>query len=514
MQTDMFQSFLQPDLDQDGVYGLHILDSYACDAHGFHSSITTSEESSMISSDSYFQAMIPSDVGDQLPNLDDEMQVVFPMENISQHVEGIEGISGTALEDLLRWWGENEEMDHSSSNDSIVNEGGYGSPSIKSSNDSMVFPSMNLSLVLPPDDMEVEGQTSLCHLLKAYGEAMEMGQEELANVIVGCINEKASPLGGTMERVAFNLFQAGNQGDYIKQESMKNFKAAFKAFYEIFPYGRFSHFAANSAILEAIMSYPGKVHIIDFDIGEGVQWPAMLEALGKLRKETKLTFIRMEDQSYGFEETRNRLLDYANASGLKLEVQEITIGELVNEIEGSEDHECLAFNCMVGLPHMGRTRDRTQVMEFLRVAKQLLSKSKGIITFGDGEDFEKMKYCGRYSSFIDEYLNHYQALCESMEGNFPEYLTEARIAMESLFVAPYVSSLSWHQKWENLREDSEFPENIGLIGWRLSKESLMEAKEMVNERHSSYRIRVEGQNGNEMVLEWRGTPMVRVYAWK
>ncbi|KAI3771151.1 hypothetical protein L6452_02309 [Arctium lappa] len=508
MHPEVLQSFLQQDLDQAGGYGPKMGSSLYDDGDLY---------SSMISSDSYFQSKLSSDLS-TLSNLDDdEMQVVFPMENISQHMEGIEGISGTAFEELLRWWAESEEMDNISSDDSMENEGGYGSPSIKSSNDSMVCPSMNLSVALPPDDMEVEGQTSLCHLLKAYGEAMEMGQEELAKVIVGCINQKASPLGGTIERVAFNLFQAGNQGDYIKQESMKNFKAAFKAFYEIFPYGRFSHFAANSTILEAIMSdSAGKVHIIDFDIGEGVQWPSMLEVLGKLRKETKLTTIRKnEDQNYNFEEIRDRLLDYANASGLKLEVQEITIGELVNEIEGSEEHEeCMAFNCMVGLPHMGRTRDRSHVMEFLRAAKQLLSKKKGIITFGDGEDFEKMKCCGGYSSFIDEYLNHYQALCESMEGNFPEYLTEARIAMESLFVAPYVSSFSWHQKWENLREDSEFAANIGLIGWRLSKESVMEAKEMVEERHSSYRIRVEGQNGNEMVLEWRGTSMVRVYAWK
>ncbi|KVI11392.1 Transcription factor GRAS [Cynara cardunculus var. scolymus] len=429
------------------------------------------------------------------------------MENMSQHVEGIEDISDTTLEDALRWWGESEETGNF---DSTENEGLCGSPFLRSGDDLM-----NHSLMLPPDDMEVEGRTSLRRLLKAYGEAMEMGQEDLANVIVGCINEKASPLGGTMERVAFNLFQSGNQGDYIKQESLKNFKAAFKAFYEIFPYGRFSHFAANSAILEAIMSDSGKVHIIDFDIGEGVQWPTMLDALGKLRKETKLTSIRTGEQSYtSFEETRNQLLDYASASGLKLDVQEITIGELVNEIEESEDHECLAFNCMLELPHMGRTRSRSQVKEFLKVAKQLLSKNKGIITIGDGEDVERMKYCGGYSSFIDECLNHYQTLCESMEGNFPEYLTEARIAMESLFVAPYVSSLLWHKKWVNLREDSEFKENLGLMGWRLSKESLAEAKEMVKGRESSYKIKVEGQNGNEMVLEYRGAPLVRVSAWK
>ncbi|KAL4572399.1 hypothetical protein LXL04_019174 [Taraxacum kok-saghyz] len=479
MHPEVLQSYFQEDLDQSQIYGL----KYACEDHDFYSSITTPEDSSVITSDSHFHAISPCNFG-VLPDLADEMQVVFPIENIAQHMEGIEGISGTELEDVLRWWGESEEMD-------------YNSQEI----------SMDLSFMLPPDEMEVDGQTSLCHLLKAYAEAMEMGQTELAKVILTCMNEKASPVGGTMERVAFNLSNSENQNDYINHESLKNYKSAFRAFYEIFPYGRFSHFSANSAILDAIMSDSGKVHIVDFDIGEGVQWPSMIESLAKLKKETKLTSIRRYEQSYNFEDTKNQLLDYARTCGLKLEIQEIDIEDLVREIEGSKDHECLAFNCMVGLPHMGRARDRSEVKVFVWVAKQLLLTNKGIITFVDGEDLEKMKHGGGYSSFFNENLIHYEALCDSMEENFPENLTEARIAMESLFVAPYVSSLSWHQKWEEVREDLELNEKHGLIGWRLRKETLMEGKEMVREGQSSYTVKVEGAYENEMVLEWRGTPL-------
>ncbi|KAI3810979.1 hypothetical protein L1987_20692 [Smallanthus sonchifolius] len=486
MQPKVLQQYLD---HQSGLFGLK-MGNYACYEHDFYSSITTPV-------DSYFQTMLPSDLS-KLSYVDN---YVLPAENISQHVEGIEDVSGTALDDVLRWWAESEEMDNISADFFLENKGVCGSPF------------EDIPMVLPLEDMKVDGQTSLYNLVKAYGEAMEMGQRELANVIAGCVTEKASPLGGTMERLAFNLFQSGNQVDYIKQESMKNFKPAYKAFYQIFPYGRFSHFAANSAILEAIMSNSGNVHIIDFDLGEGVQWPAMLEATGKLKREMKLTTIRTNDQSYSFEETKSRLLDYANGCGLKLEVKDIRIEDLVWEIERSHEHEFLAFNCMVGLPHMGRTRNRSEVMQFVRTAKKLLLVNKGIITFGDGEDLERRKDCRGFGSFIDDYIMHYHALCESMERSIPENLTEARIAMESLFVWPYVSSFSWYQKWENVSGDSEFIENVGLMGWRLSKESLMEAKEMV-ETYSSYNIRVEGQNNNEMVLEWRGTPLVRVSAWK
>ncbi|KAK9054916.1 hypothetical protein SSX86_025995 [Deinandra increscens subsp. villosa] len=480
MQPEMFQLFLQQDLDHQEVFQL------------------------FLQQDLDHQAGL---YGPKMGNYacDDYTQVLLPVHNISQHVEGFEEISG--LDEVLRWWVESEEMENNADFFSLENESPF------SREKSMDIPVAN---VLPLEDMEVEGQTSLCNLLEAYGEAMEMGQRELANVIVGCINAKTSPFGATMKRVAFNLFHSGNQVDFIKQESMKNFKSAFKAFYQIFPYGRFCHFAANSAIVEAIMSYSGKLHIIDFDMGEGVQWAAMLEVIEKLKRDIKLTSIRTNEQNYNFEETRNRLLDYANGCGLNLEVQDVRIEDLAWEIERSREHEheFLTFNCMVGLPHMGRIRSRSEVMQFITTAKKLLLTHKGIITFGDGEYLERRKDCNGFGSYFGDCIMHYHALCESMEISFPENLKEARVAMESLFVWPYVTLSYWYKMWENVKGGYGFKEITGLVGWRLSKESLMEAKEMVKKTHSSYNIRVEGQNNNEMVLEWRGTPLVRISVWK
>ncbi|XP_071699276.1 protein NODULATION SIGNALING PATHWAY 2-like [Rutidosis leptorrhynchoides] len=486
MQQELFESLVEQEVSQ---YGLN-MGFYACDG------ITTPEGSTVISSDSYFHSNLPSDFS-PLSNYDAVM--------MSENVGDIAGLSATSIEDVLSWWAEIEEKYNISSDYSIENEGVY---------DTSFLNATKASIVMSPEDMEVEGETSLFHMLKAYGEAMEMGQRELVNVIVEYIKEKASPIGSTIERISFNLFHSGNQVEYIKQESMKNFNVAFKAFYEIFPYGRFAHLAANSAIIEEIIRDSRKVHIIDFDMGEGIQWSAMLGEFGKFRKELKLTSVRTNMQICNFEVTKSHLLDYANGSGLKLEVNEIMIGDLVREIEGSEEREFLAFNCMVGLPHMRRTSDRNQVMEFLMIAKRLLYSKKGIITFGDGEDLEKMDRCNGYGSFFDECLMHYHALYESMERNFPDRLTEARIAMEFLFVSPYVSSLYWCQKWQNVKDEAGFNENLGLTECRLSDESVMEAKELVDERQSLYKIRVEGQQGNEMVLEWRGTPLVRVSAWK
>ncbi|CAI9782364.1 unnamed protein product [Fraxinus pennsylvanica] len=110
----------------------------------------------------------------------------------------------------------------------------------------------------------MDSESSLHHLIKAYGEATENGQQELARVIVN-IDKKSNPLGKTMERVAFHLFQLKqNQGEYLRQESLKNFRAAFKALYQGIPYGIIVHFVANSAILEAMPEYAETIHIVDF----------------------------------------------------------------------------------------------------------------------------------------------------------------------------------------------------------------------------------------------------------
>ena len=97
--------------------------------------------------------------------------------------------------------------------------------------------------------------------------------------------------------------------------------------------------------------------------------------------------------------------------------------------------------------------------------------------------------------------------------NLPLHFTEARIALKCLFVAPYISSLAWFQRWKEIRGGCHLEAGLGLVGRRLSKEIFMGAREMVEEGENKYGIRIEGQIGNEMVLEWKRNTIVRVSTW-
>ena len=142
---------------------------------------------------------------------------------------------------------------------------------------------------------------------------------------------------------------------------------------------------------------------------------------------------------------------------------------------------------------------------------------RGIVTFGDARVCEKLENDLEFMSFFERQLVHYKALLESIESHFPNHFTDARSAMECLFVAPNISSLAWLQKWEEIKEESEsyFQADIGLEGLRLSNAILMEVGEMLSgSEQGSYQARIEGQNDNQLTLEWKGTPLVRVSTWR
>lgn len=436
------------------------------------------------------------------------------------------------FDDVCIWLNDSESEGNENMNISISCEmqkdGDLWSPAISgvSSEPSIAIPLTNsaISLVIPGNSKEMDTQMSLHHLLAAYGEAMENGHKELSEVIIRSIKGKINPFGESLERVASNLFsRIADQEDYLKQESSKNLEVAFKAFYQIFPIGKFAHFAANSAIMESIPDDAETIHIVDFDMGEGIQWPPIIEAMCQRRKALKLTSIKKTEEEstsdqWRFEEIKRRLLDYAKPFGLRLQIEEMTVEELAGEMRRMKKrNEWLVFNCMFRLPHMGKTKCRIHALEFLKLAKELLlansSTHRGLVTFGDGEAMDNSHNTNTFSGFFNKNLIYYQLIFESLELYFPAYLAEARLAMESLFLAPQVCSFSWFHNWEEMTSTSDSCGETGLQGKKISKENLLQAKVLVNERETPLNVRIEEQRQHEMVLEWKGTPLVRVSTW-
>ncbi|CAH1445965.1 unnamed protein product [Lactuca virosa] len=189
------------------------IEVYAGEHHDFSSSIAYgSENSSTISSANF--PMLSSD-----------------MHNPSSvNMEGLDDVCGWLCVD-------DQQMEEIPTKRSIGGDHVLSpNQSDKSSASSVCIPSENYQSPMErtDDSMESESQAGIHNLLMAYADAMGKGQGELATVIVKCISEKTNTIGSPLERLALNLFQpAENQGEaYLKQESIRNFNPAFRAFYD------------------------------------------------------------------------------------------------------------------------------------------------------------------------------------------------------------------------------------------------------------------------------------------
>lgn len=127
-----------------------------------------------------------------------------------------------------------------------------------------------------------ENGIRLVHALMACAEAVQQHNLSLAEAFVKQIRFLAKSQAGAMGKIATYFAEALAHriyGLYPQEPIDHNFTDLLQMhFYETCPYLKFAHFTANQAILEA---FEGKkrVHVIDFSMNQGMQWPALMQAL-------------------------------------------------------------------------------------------------------------------------------------------------------------------------------------------------------------------------------------------
>ncbi|KAK4387276.1 protein SCARECROW [Sesamum angolense] len=93
---------------------------------------------------------------------------------------------------------------------------------------------------------------------------------------------------------------------------------AFTELYKVSPFYQFAHFTANQAILEAFEREENTnnraLHVIDFDISFGFQWPSLMQSLSENATPTKRVLLKMTGFGRSLEElqeTESRLVSFA-----------------------------------------------------------------------------------------------------------------------------------------------------------------------------------------------------------
>ncbi|CAN6456226.1 unnamed protein product [Victoria cruziana] len=133
--------------------------------------------------------------------------------------------------------------------------------------------------------VEEDSGIRLVHLLMTCAEAVQRGDTQLAAILIqemrillsrsstGGIGKVAGCfIDALSRRLGYGPTQA------VCAESAVENEILYHNFYEACPYLKFAHFTANQAILEAFNGHD-QVHVVDFSLMHGLQWPALIQAL-------------------------------------------------------------------------------------------------------------------------------------------------------------------------------------------------------------------------------------------
>ncbi|KAJ0534127.1 putative transcription factor GRAS family [Helianthus annuus] len=379
----------------------------------------------------------------------------------------------------------------------------------------------------------------LVHLLMAAAEAMASGNKnhDLAGVILVRLKDLVSSNEGTnMERLTahftdalLNLLEgvrgsAGGGGLHYKQTNhlhhhhRDDVLAAFQLLQDMSPYVKFGHFTANQAIIEAV-THERRVHIIDYDIMEGIQWASLMQALISRKDGPPTPHLRITALSRPgsgrksistVQETGRRLTAFAASIGqpfsfhqCKLDSDETFKPSSLKLVRG----EAIIINCMLHLPHFNH-RSPTSVASFLTGSKSLNPK---LVTLAEEEGPEvEGGFVGRFMDI----LHHYSAVYDSLEAGFPMQ-GRARALVERVFLGPrIVGSVGQVYREEGggcgswgdwLKSDP------GFQPMKISFANHCQAKLLLGLFNDGYRA--EEPASNKLVLGWKSRRLLSASIW-
>ncbi|GLJ37337.1 hypothetical protein SUGI_0757470 [Cryptomeria japonica] len=369
------------------------------------------------------------------------------------------------------------------------------------------------------------------NLLKAWAEAVERQAWDLAKVVENRLRRRMSLTGSHEERMAYYCLHNFRDPDSSESANTRSLKelcthtsmTAFQALCQLYPYARFAHFTANQGILERFASNNAKrMHIIDFDVAEGMQWPPLMEALAAESPKTlellRITAVVWDDDVASVSKTGSKLAAYAASVGIPLYYEEIRLENLRNHMLSAAQEEeqrnvSMVFNLMLNLPHMRCQRSKAQIVEFLSVARGM---PEAFVTWAcAGVASEWRDYSGHLSDTMD----YFCAMLESVEAGLPDEGL-ARTVMENTFLAPKISrafSCGGAEMVERELMDGrlcELPRKCGFRGEgaEISEESMAQARDVLSfQRGWHYTL----QNlDNQVILKWRDTPLVWASTWR
>ncbi|KAK7261494.1 hypothetical protein RIF29_27807 [Crotalaria pallida] len=365
-------------------------------------------------------------------------------------------------------------------------------------------------------------------LLTQCAQAVASYDQRNANDLLKQIREHSSPSGDGLQRLAhyfaigletrlaagtpsYTPFTMATAADMLK---------AYKLYVEACPLQRMSNLLTTQTILRLVKN-EGSLHILDFGIAYGFQWPCIIRKLSQRQGgPPKLRMTGIDLPQPGFrpaerlEETGRRLGNYCKRfnvpfeynciaqkwetirlEDLKIDKSEITVVNCLYRLKNLPD-ETVSANC-----------PRDALLKLLRKVNPNLFLH-GVVNGTYSAPF--------FLTRFREALFHFSSLFDMYEANVPREDTERVILEKGLLGRDAINVIAcegaerverpetykqWHVR--NLR--------AGFKQLRLDRELVSEAKDMVKtEYHKDF---VVDEDGKWVLLGWKGRILNAFSAW-
>lgn len=364
----------------------------------------------------------------------------------------------------------------------------------------------------------------LVHALMACAEAVQQENFKLADALVKHIGILAVSQAGAMRKVATYFAEALARRIYkiYPQDTLESSYTDVLQmhFYETCPYLKFAHFTANQAILEAFTNC-SRVHVIDFSLKQGMQWPALMQALA-LRPggppAFRLTGIGppQPDNTDALQEVGWKLAQLAETIGVDFEFRGFVANSLADldasmlDIKPS-NFEAVAVNSVFELHRLlGRTGGIEKVLNSIKGMRPK------IVTIVEQE----ANHNG--SVFLDRFneaLHYYSTMFDSLESSGLTQPNSQDLVMSELYLGRQICNVvacegaDRIERHETLSQWRTRMKSAGFDPVHLGSNAYKQASMLLALFASGDGYRVE-ENDGCLMLGWHTRPLIATSAWQ
>ncbi|KAJ6381607.1 hypothetical protein OIU77_030313 [Salix suchowensis] len=359
----------------------------------------------------------------------------------------------------------------------------------------------------------------LLTLLLQCAEAVSADNFEEANKMLLEISELSTPFGTSAQRVAAYFSEAMSArlvssclGIYATLPSMpqshtQKMASAFQVFNGISPFVKFSHFTANQAIQEAF-EREDRVHIIDLDIMQGLQWPGLFHILAS--RPGGPPYVRLTGlgtSTEALEATGKRLSDFANKLGLPFEFIPVAekVGNLNPERLNVSKREAVAVHWLQHSLYDVTGSDTNMLYLLQRLAPKVVTVVE-----------QDLSHAGSFLGRFVEAVHYYSALFDSLGASYGEESEERHVVEQQLLsreirnvLAVGGPSRSGDVKFHNWREKLQ---QSGFKGISLAGNAATQATLLLGMFPSDGYTLAE-DNGT-LKLGWKDLCLLTASAWR